>query len=211
MPSSPIGPCSSGSTTVRSSAVGGVGEHRRRRRSTAPTGRAGRAARRARRPAPRWAPRPSAHSPSVEMPIGVTRYRAGSTAAQHVGGGRAADVVLGRLPAEQHDEVDPLDPSATHLRRDGTVRRREDSGHPTSAAATGGTLRRARRRARRGVVRLPHAAARPAVRADRRRPRRPRLHRRRASPRAPAAYLTSRPDAPATGDRRSRSPTRAAR
>ena len=52
---------------------------------------------------------------------------------------RAADVVLGRLAAEEHDEVDPLRVADRRLllRRDGTVRRREIAGSDV-AAATGG-------------------------------------------------------------------------
>ena len=79
MPSSPIGPCSSGSTTVRSPDAAAA--------STAPATptcrpvRGATAARPARRPARPGRPSASAQCPSRPMPIGVIRYRAGSTAA----------------------------------------------------------------------------------------------------------------------------------
>ena len=85
--------------------------------------------------------------------------RVGGT--QHVRGTRAADVVLGGPTAEQDDEVDPSDRTA--FRADGTVSRRAVPGN------RGGIRHRrspgrARRRARRCLVRLPFGAARPAVR-----------------------------------------------
>ena len=49
-----------------------------------------------------------AHCPPVEMPIGVTRYRPGSTRPEDVGGGGARHLVSRGLTAEDHDEVDPL-------------------------------------------------------------------------------------------------------
>ena len=108
VPSSPIGPCSNGSTTVTSSspaapaslamtsATDTDGPVVSSRSGSAP-GPAARAA---------WAASPSAHSPLVEMPIGVTRYLRRVDRRQHVGRRHAADVVLGRLAAVEHDEVD---------------------------------------------------------------------------------------------------------
>ena len=74
----------------------------------------------------------ASRAPSASCPLAVAaRCRRrdpvarGIDGAQHVGGRHAADVVLGRLAAEQHDEVDPVRlPSA----RNGTVRRGEDPG-----------------------------------------------------------------------------------
>ena len=69
------------------------------------------------------------------------------------------------------------------------------------AAAVGGELFGATRRRRSGDRQSRAPCAGRAVRADRRRARRPRLHRRRGRRRAPRAYLTAGPIAAATAVR----------
>ena len=133
MPSSPIGPCSSGSTTVRSPAAPSAP------RATdgaidVPVGSSfdGSA------PGPAASARlgalgqrPLAVGRDADRRDAVARRVDGR---QHVGGGDAADVVLGRLPAEQHDEVDLVGHGPN-----GTVRRHEDPGIP-GGRGDGGTL-----------------------------------------------------------------------
>ena len=220
VPSSPSGPCSSGSTTVTLVVGGRVGEHRRRRHGRCRSGRAGRAARRARPPARRWPASASAHSPSVEMPTGVIRYRAGSTAASTWAAVTQLTSCSADWPpnsttrwmrssATSPHRPRPVAPSASVRRgigrtvpfgrEDPGIRRGRGDRRPAG---------RARRRRRRGVVRLPRSSARPAVRADRRRARRPRLHRRRRVAAGAGAYLTARARRLGVATRRSWSPTR---
>ena len=89
---------------------------------------------------------------------------AGIDGSQHVRGGHAADVVLRRLAAEQHDEVRP------RLRhdQDGTVAPRAVPGIP-GRRGDRRAPRWTRRRAARCVVRQPITAAWRPVRADHRR------------------------------------------
>ena len=132
--------------------------------------------------------------------------------AQHVGGRRARHVVFGRLPAEDHDEMDPVvghrggGPIVVH-RPNGTVRPREDSGIGCGRRR-GWAPDRTRRRIRRGIVRLALDPAGRAVRADRGRARRPRLHRSARCGRGGGATSRAGPSTPAMAAPRSRWPTR---
>ena len=185
-----------------------------------PTGRAVRAGLAGPAASATWAASPSAHSPLVEMPIGVTRYRAGSMAASTCDAVDAADVVLGRLAAVQHDEVDAAhwlqrSPRGARSARltattvltaaggrgrtvhgGGTVRPVRFRASDV-AAATGGRLVGADVDARRGVVRLPHRARRVSC-SCRSSPTATvtTSSRRRPAPGA-GAYLTARPPDPA--------------
>ena len=114
--------------------------------------------------------------------------------AQHVCRSRAADVVLGRLAAEQHHQLDsiacshaaPTVPCAAMRFRASDV-----------AAATGGRLVGPDVDIDGAGFDTRTLRARPAVRAAGRRARRPRVHRRRAG--APAPPRTSRRDPQSAG------------
>ena len=208
MPSSPIGPCSSGSTTTgarsrrpaaqRSAAASSAGARRRRAGRAA---RAGPAAERRRRAA-----RPAAHcAVAGDADRRRRRSASGSTARS-------------TWAAVTHDTSCSADwpPNSTTRRmrsarawsaasygrvvagatryRVGAVRLRGDAsvgGRRGDRRRAGRARRRGRRRRR--STRRPVRAG-PAVRADRRRARRPRLHRRRGRRRAPRPTSRARPD-----------------
>ncbi len=209
-----VGPCSSGSTTVISSVSAaaaasiGVGD------TSVPEG--------SRRPGIACGPSisaatascASAHWPSVEMPTGVIRYRSGSAARSTWAAVVQRHVVLGRLA----HRTAPRGGSAQLPSRNGTRPLVADRGAvPFGVRENPGQSRgscrgrwppdRARRRVRRRLVRLPVDPTRPAVRADRRRTQRSRVHRRARGP--PGHRSTSRtsPTRSAATARRSRSPT----
>ena len=149
------------------------------------------------------APSASAHWPSVEMPIGVMRYFGRVRGAQHVGGRRARHVVFGRLPAEQHHEVDPIvaHPVAVPSWSIGRtvpfdlVRILASD----AAAAVGGRLVGPDVEFDGASFDSRSTAAGRAVRADRRRARRPRLHRSARARPGRRRYLTSEPARPSDG------------